>query len=306
MDGSRVCPQPVVCHSPPRGVPARSHDDDDDSPRRPSRGFLERGKQAFSLLHRTEESTSTGGGGRQHTRSSFPSRHWDLAGEGEESSGGGRGRQLTRDDHTSPRKRDPLRLKDADWERRRSCFLAVRTHQEDNGMMVAVGASTRDLGSALPSGTLGAPLPPPRHLDPMMDFYMETCTGDIWAGTTYSLGVYDPMVEEALAACVEVINRPLSSSLSGVPLEKEIHSPVPNTENGDKIAELNEEAAALGYSNVIHFGPGVQYDADGQAIAAGITGQVADMILDERRNTIVESMFVPCEQSILDTPAVQK
>ena len=79
-----------------------------------------------------------------------------------------------------------------------------------------------------------------------------------------------------------------------------------NATNWGKLAELNEEAAALGYSNVIHFGPGVQQEVDGQVITTGITEQVADMILEERRNTIVDSLFVSCEQPILETPAVQK
>jgi hypothetical protein len=75
----------------------------------------------------------------------------------------------------------------------------------------------------------------------------------------------------------------------------------------DKVAELNMEAAALGYNNVIHFGPGIQLTKEigGQTVTAGITEQVADMILEERRNAIVDSAFVPCEQPILPDP-VQK
>jgi hypothetical protein len=52
--------------------------------------------------------------------------------------------------------------------------------------------------------------------------------------------------------------------------------------------------------------PGVQQEVDGHVITTGITEQVAEMILDERRNSIVDSIFVPCEQPILETPAVQK
>ena len=70
--------------------------------------------------------------------------------------------------------------------------------------------------------------------------------------------------------------------------------------NEDKLAALNEEAAALGYGNVIHFGPGVQQEIEGQVITTGITEQVAELILEERRNAIVESIFVPCEQLVLD------
>jgi hypothetical protein len=39
-----------------------------------------------------------------------------------------------------------------------------------------------------------------------------------------------------------------------------------------------------------------------QVVTAGITTQGADMILEERRNKIVESIFVPCEQPILPDP----
>ena len=41
-------------------------------------------------------------------------------------------------------------------------------------------------------------------------------------------------------------------------------------------------------------------------ITAGITEQVAELILEDRRNTIVESMFVPYEQPVLVTPAAPK
>jgi hypothetical protein len=91
-------------------------------------------------------------------------------------------------------------------------------------------------------------------------------------------------------------------------LAGELHSPIytPNDANWSKIAELNEEATALGYNHVIHFGPGVQQEVEGQMITTCITEQVAEMMLEERRNKIVESIFVPCEQPILETPVVQK
>lgn len=88
------------------------------------------------------------------------------------------------------------------------------------------------------------------------------------------------MIGEALAACAEAVNRPLSFSPPGIPLEEELYSPV--------------------------YTPGVQQEVDGHVITTGITEQVAEMILDERRNSIVDSIFVPCEQPILETPAVQK
>ena len=86
------------------------------------------------------------------------------------------------------------------------------------------------LGSTLLSGTLpravGEPPPPPRHLDPMLDFYKETCTGDIWSALTRPLGDYDPMIEEALAACEATMTRPLSFSPPGSPSLEEQRSPV--------------------------------------------------------------------------------
>jgi hypothetical protein len=92
------------------------------------------------------------------------------------------------------------------------------------------------------------------------------------------------------------------------PLAGELYSTIytPNDANWSKIAELNEEATALGYNHVIHFGPGVQQEVEGQMITTCITEQVAEMMLEERRNKIVESIFVPCEQPILETPVVQK
>ncbi|KAG0535864.1 hypothetical protein BDA96_03G014800 [Sorghum bicolor] len=113
------------------------------------------------------------------------------------------------------------------------------------------------------------------------------------------------MVEEALAACTEATNRPLSFSPPGSPLADELRSPIYTPSNWDKLAELNEEARALGCQNVIHFGPGIQQEVDGQVITAGITEQVAEMMLEERRNNIVNSIFVPCEQPLLQTP-IQK
>jgi hypothetical protein len=136
----------------------------------------------------------------------------------------------------------------------------------------------------------------------MMEFYKTTCTSDIWTASPLSLGEHDPMVEEALAACAAAVNRSLSFSLLRMPSEEVIRSPeyILGAANWDKLAKLNEEAATLGYGNVIHFGPGSQGMVDGQVATAGITEQVADLILEEHRNAIVESIFVPCEQPILE------
>ena len=139
----------------------------------------------------------------------------------------------------------------------------------------------------------------------MMDLYKDLYTGDIWTGLSASAGGYDPMVEEAWTACAAAVTRPLSFSPAGSPRETIRQSPV-YTPNWDKLAELNEEAAALGCSGVIHFGPGVQQGLGAQAAATAITEQVAEMILEERRNSVVDSLFVPCEQPILGTPVQEQ
>lgn len=74
------------------------------------------------------------------------------------------------------------------------------------------------------------------------------------------------------------------------------------------MADLNEEAAALGYGNVIHFGPGVQLSQEigGQLRATAISEQVADIALEERRSAIVDNIFVPCEQPLLEAPVPDK
>ena len=61
--------------------------------------------------------------------------------------------------------------------------------------------------------------------------------------------------------------------------------------------------ATLKYGKVIHFGPRVQQEIEGEVITTGITEQVVELILEDHRNAIVESMFVPYEQPILETPA---
>jgi hypothetical protein len=45
---------------------------------------------------------------------------------------------------------------------------------------------------------------------------------------------------------------------------------------------------------------------DRHLVTTNITEQVADLILEERQNRIVESFFVPCEQPVLETPVMQK
>lgn len=101
---------------------------------------------------------------------------------------------MSPDDHASPRRRDPMRREDADWERRRSRSPSA---SEDRGkkkevLSVEMEVGKNDLGSFRLSGALlaadGAPPPPPTHPDPMMDFFKDTCVGDIWAELSRPLG----------------------------------------------------------------------------------------------------------------------
>jgi hypothetical protein len=140
----------------------------------------------------------------------------------------------------------------------------------------------------------------------MLDFYRETCTCDIWPPSMGYMGMQDPMIEEALPACAEALARPLSFSLRGGYSEDVSPSLTytPNATSWDKVAELNEEASALGLGNVIHFGSGVQQEVDGQVVTTGITQQ--ELLLEEHRSKIVDSLFVPCEQPILETPQPQQ
>jgi hypothetical protein len=68
------------------------------------------------------------------------------------------------------------------------------------------------------------------------------------------------MVEEIETLYVRAADRPISFSPSP-PRSDEIIAFLeytPQHELWDKAAELNAEAIALGFNNVIHFGPGVQ------------------------------------------------
>ncbi|CAD6211103.1 unnamed protein product [Miscanthus lutarioriparius] len=237
LDGLRVRPRADACHPL-----LRAHLPEDMTT------TTKMGKQALNLLRRTRDSTSNGGGSRQRTRSPPPARQWNADVGDEASDGGGHGRQLVRDGHNSSRMRDPLRREDADWERRRSCSPVAKAQHGEVTMVadVEMDFGKGDLGSALLSRTL------PRA---------ETCTGDVWSALTRPLGDYDPMIEEALAACEAAMTRSLSFSLPRSPSMEEQRSPVYVANcraNWDKLVELNKEAATLGYGNVIHFGPRVQ------------------------------------------------
>jgi hypothetical protein len=67
-------------------------DNDGDSHRGHSRGFLERGKQAFNLLQRTSGSSCSGAGERQRTRSPPPSKRWNCGVDEVVTDDGGQGR----------------------------------------------------------------------------------------------------------------------------------------------------------------------------------------------------------------------
>jgi hypothetical protein len=174
-------------------------------------------------------------------------------------------------------------------------------------------ADRGDLGSALLSGMLqaadGAPPPPAMHPDPMMDFYGSLCADFIPEMAVGSTNHWDPMLEEMETWCDReiAVTRPLSFSPLPPRSDEMVRSPeyTPQSALWDRVADLNTEAAALGINNVVHFGPGVQLtkEVGGKIVTAGITEQVAQMMLDERRNTIVDSMFVPCEQPVLPDPA---
>lgn len=61
----------------------------------------------------------------------------------------------------------------------------------------------------------------------------------------------------------------------------------------------------MGLGGVIHFEPGVQLtqEVGGRIVETAITDQVAEMMLEEHRDDIVQSIFIPCEQPILEEPA---
>lgn len=117
---------------------------------------------------------------------------------------------------------------------------------------------------------------------------------------------WDPMLGEASAMCRMMVSRPLSFSLPPFPPVETPGSPEyrPVSALWNKVADLNDEATALGLGSVIHFGLGVQLtqEVGGQMVKTAITEQVAEMMLEERRDTFVQSIFVPCEQPVLDEP----
>jgi hypothetical protein len=92
----------------------------------------------------------------------------------------------------------------------------------------------------------------------MMEFYKGLCSDDFGGvevkGATMG---WDPMLGEASAMCRRMVGRPLSFSLPPFPPEESLGSPT-YTPDSDLLADLNEEAAALGYNHVVHFDPSVQ------------------------------------------------
>jgi len=69
------------------------------------------------LSLRGSGSSSNNYGARRRSRSPPASRRWVAKEDARDS---GQGRRLARDGTTSPRRRDPMRREDSDWERRRS------------------------------------------------------------------------------------------------------------------------------------------------------------------------------------------
>jgi hypothetical protein len=138
------------------------------------------------------------------------------------------------------------------------------------------------------------------HPDPMMDFYKGLCEDDITMANCGSYMGWDPMLGEASGMCREVAARPLSFSPPPYPSSEILTSPV--------YTPVSEEAMALGLGNVVHFGPGHQLtqEVGGQVVETAITEQVAELILEERRDSIVQSMFVPCDQPLLEAPIPAK
>lgn len=108
------------------------------------------------------------------------------------------------------------------------------------------------------------------------------------------------MLSEASAMCRSpppLPNEEIQGSL--------VYNPVSALWN--KVADLNEEVAALGYNNMVHFSPGVlTHEVGGEISETAITEQGAETILEDRRNKIVDSIFVPCEQPLLEAPQVSK
>lgn len=145
----------------------------------------------------------------------------------------------------------------------------------------------------------------------MLEFYKGLCNDDIGCVAGRGAAVaWDPMPGEAADMCQRMVSRPLSFSPPPSPGEETPRSPeyTPVSALFRKVADLNEEATALGYNHVVHFGPAVQLtqEVGGQLRETAITEQVAELLLEERRNTIVDSMFVPCEQPLLEAPVMSK
>jgi hypothetical protein len=81
LDGLRASPRVSACRPTPGGAPRRHDDGDDEGPRRPRHGFMERGKQELNLLRRGGASSSNTGEARQRTRSPPASRRWVTVGD---------------------------------------------------------------------------------------------------------------------------------------------------------------------------------------------------------------------------------
>jgi hypothetical protein len=136
---------------------------------------------------------------------------------------------------------------------------------EEGGSIDATGG---DLGAVLLSGALpvaeGAPAAPVFHPDPMLEFYKSLCAEEIAQHRMYIGSSWDPMMEEIATVSEQAVQRPISfppSPTSPSPARPdEVFASSEYTLQPalwDKVAKLNMEAVALGYNNVIHFGPGI-------------------------------------------------
>jgi hypothetical protein len=80
----------------------------------------------------------------------------------------------------------------------------------------------------------------------MLDFYKDSCVGDIWSVFSQPMD-YDPMIGEAMAVCAKAVSRPLSLSTPRSSVATELLSSIytPSVANGGTIAELNEEGLGV-------------------------------------------------------------
>lgn len=94
----------------------------------------------------------------------------------------------------------------------------------------------------------------------MMEFYKDLCRDETTGVAPGAYAGWDPMLGEASAMCRKVVSRLLSFSPPPFPPVETPGSPEyrPVSALWNKVADLNDEAAALDLGNVVHFDLGVQ------------------------------------------------